>query len=146
MSQHFIVQVTGSDGNDWLVLVFAREEEQAAHMGMLELQARLRDIDFPAAGTIVKVIPGADLLTSPYEVPAATWAAWTGLQDLLGRNIRYGELGLSGEGAPTDGTSGTGAGVASIGCLYQDVTNGKLYINTNTEDSPLWTVVGAQTA
>jgi len=54
-------------------------------------------------------------------------------------------LSLAGAGAPTDGTSGTGAAVASPGCLYQDITNAKLYINTNTKASPLWTVVGAQT-
>ena len=66
-------------------------------------------------------------------------------RDSLGRNIAAGVLSLSAAGAPTDGTSGTGAGVAAPGCLYQDITNGKLYINTNTKASPLWTVVGAQT-
>ena len=46
---------------------------------------------------------------------------------------------------PTDGTSGTGANIAATGCLLTDYTNGKVYINTNTLASPLWTVVGAQT-
>ena len=50
-----------------------------------------------------------------------------------------------GAGAPTDGTSGTGAGVAHPGSLYIDTTNAKLYINTNTQASPTYTVVGAQT-
>jgi len=67
-------------------------------------------------------------------------------RDGAGRDITPGVLSLSGEGAPTDGASGTGAGVAATGCLYQDTTNGVLYINTNIKVSPLWTVVGAQTA
>ena len=50
-----------------------------------------------------------------------------------------------GAGAPTDGTSGDGAGEACPGSLYIDITNGKLYINTNTKASPTYTVVGAQT-
>lgn len=49
-------------------------------------------------------------------------------------------------GAPTNGTSGTGAGNAGPGSLLIDTTNSKLYINTNTLASPTWTVVGTQTA
>ena len=48
-------------------------------------------------------------------------------------------------GAPSNGTSGDGAGVASKGSLLSDITNGKLYINTGTKASPDWTVVGTQT-
>lgn len=48
-------------------------------------------------------------------------------------------------GAPTNGTSGTLAGVAEKGSLLTDTTNAKLYINTNTLASPTWTVVGSQT-
>ena len=48
-------------------------------------------------------------------------------------------------GAPSSGTSGTGAGKTGPGSLCVDTTNAKLYINTNTKASPLWTVVGAQT-
>jgi len=66
--------------------------------------------------------------------------------DLVGRDITPGILSMSGAGYPTDGTSGTGAGVAAPGCLYQDTTNGLLFINTNTKASPLWTVVGTQVA
>jgi hypothetical protein len=44
-----------------------------------------------------------------------------------------------------DGTSGTGVGVIFAGALCIDVTNAKLYINTNTASSPVWTVVGTQT-
>lgn len=53
---------------------------------------------------------------------------------------------IAGDGAPSDGTSGDGAGFAGPGSLYSDYTNGKLYINTNTKASPTWTVVGSQTA
>lgn len=67
-------------------------------------------------------------------------------RDGLGRDITPGVLSLSGAGAPTDGAAGTGAGVAATGCLYQDTTNGVLYINTNTKTAPLWTVVGTQTS
>jgi len=48
-------------------------------------------------------------------------------------------------GAPTNGTSGTGATFAGPGCLCIDVTNKILYINTNTRLSPTWTKVGTQT-
>lgn len=46
--------------------------------------------------------------------------------------------------APVDGVAGTKAGVAAPGSLLVDTTNLKLYINTNTEASPTWTVVGSQ--
>jgi len=49
------------------------------------------------------------------------------------------------DAAPTDGTSGTGAGILGPGSLLVDVTNCKIYINTNTKASPLWTPVGTQT-
>lgn len=51
---------------------------------------------------------------------------------------------LVGDGAPTDGTSGTGAGIAGPGSTYMDFTNQVLYTNTNTKASPTWTVVGSQ--
>ncbi len=44
-------------------------------------------------------------------------------------------------GAPTDGTSGTGVGVASPGALLIDVTNFNVYINANTKASPTWSVL-----
>lgn len=34
---------------------------------------------------------------------------------------------------------------ASKGCLLIDTTNAKLYINTGTHISPIWTLVGSQT-
>lgn len=42
-------------------------------------------------------------------------------------------------GAPSSGTSGTGAGWAGKGSLCVDSTNGALYQNTNTKASPTWT-------
>ena len=48
--------------------------------------------------------------------------------------------------APVNGTSGDGAGWAGPGSEYTDRTGAKLYINTGTKASPVWTVVGAQTA
>lgn len=46
---------------------------------------------------------------------------------------------LTNAGAPTNGTNGTGAGVALPGQLLQDTTNGVLYQNTGTQASPAWT-------
>ena len=41
-------------------------------------------------------------------------------------------------GAPSDGTSGTFAGVAEKGDLLIDSTNGNVYQNTGTSASPVW--------
>lgn len=49
---------------------------------------------------------------------------------------------LTNAGAPVSGT--TYAGVAAVGAQLIDTTNGKLYINTGTQASPTWTVVGTQ--
>ncbi len=46
-------------------------------------------------------------------------------------------------GAPTNGTSGTGAGVAGLGSIYINSTNGTWYNNTNTKASPTWTAFGS---
>lgn len=46
--------------------------------------------------------------------------------------------------APTDGTSGTLAGQAGPGSLLVDVASKELLINTGTQASPTWTVVGTQ--
>lgn len=51
---------------------------------------------------------------------------------------------ITGSAAPTDGTSGTGAGFAGPGSLYIAYGTPKLSINTGTKASPVWTVVGAQ--
>lgn len=53
-----------------------------------------------------------------------------------------GTILLDGSAAPTDGTTGTGAGVAGIGSLYFRTTNGAIYTNSNTLASPTWTLIG----
>ena len=64
--------------------------------------------------------------------------------DSLGRDITDGLLDISGEGTPVDGAAGTGAGVVGPGCQYVDTTNAVIYINTGTQLSPLWIVLGTQ--
>lgn len=51
---------------------------------------------------------------------------------------------IVGAGIPVDGVSGTGAGIAGPGSLYIRTATVKLYINTGTKASPVWSVVGAQ--
>jgi hypothetical protein len=46
------------------------------------------------------------------------------------------------EGTPTDGSSGTQAGVAAVGALLLDVTNAVLYRNTGSQSSPTWSRIG----
>ena len=50
---------------------------------------------------------------------------------------------LIGTAAATDGTSGTGAGIAGPGSLYirQDGSSSTLVINTNTAASPTWSAI-----
>jgi hypothetical protein len=57
-----------------------------------------------------------------------------------------GESGITANaGAPTSGTSGTGAGRFGKGSLLLDTTNGNVYINTNTMASPTWLLVAGGT-
>lgn len=49
-----------------------------------------------------------------------------------------GVMTLAGTGAPVDGTSGTGVGIAGPMSTYFDVTNLKSYINIGTLASPIW--------
>jgi len=46
-------------------------------------------------------------------------------------------------GAPTSGSSGTGANLCGPGSLLIDTTNKNLYINTNTLASPTWTKIAS---
>ena len=71
--------------------------------------------------------------------------ARTHIHRLCYENGMLDELHFYGAGAPTDGTSGTFAGIAGTGSTYQDTTNGKLYINTGTLANVNWDVVGLQT-
>lgn len=45
----------------------------------------------------------------------------------------------------TPGTAGTFAGKIPKGAIYRDLTNAKEYINTGTQQGPVYTVVGTQT-
>lgn len=68
-----------------------------------------------------------------------------------GIRIGNGVAFISGAGAPTNGTSGTGVGYAGPGSIYSDATNKALYLNTNTAASPTWSPLsvgagGAQAA
>lgn len=49
---------------------------------------------------------------------------------------------LVGSGAPTDGTSGTAAGLAGPGSTYVDIATGIRYSNMGTLASPIWTSIG----
>ncbi len=49
----------------------------------------------------------------------------------------------TGAGVPTDGASGTGAGVDGPGSIYIDVTAKVMYVNTGTKAIPAWTPAGA---
>ena len=54
----------------------------------------------------------------------------------------------AGASAPSNGTSGTLAGVAPPASLLLKPElsgGGKVYVNTNTQASPTWTVVGSAT-
>lgn len=48
---------------------------------------------------------------------------------------------LTWDGAPTDGTSGSFAGVAPPNALLMDITTGAVYKNTNTQASPTWVAI-----
>lgn len=57
-------------------------------------------------------------------------------------NIKNNVWDVAGSGAPTNGTSGTGASVCGIGSRYTDFAAGIIYINTNTLASPTWSAIG----
>lgn len=46
-------------------------------------------------------------------------------------------------GAPTSGTSGTGAGFAGPGSVYTNISGGAKYVNTNTKASPTWSLLAS---
>jgi hypothetical protein len=53
---------------------------------------------------------------------------------------------FSGSGAPVNGTSGTGVGIGGPGSLYFRLSNGAIYVNTNTKASPTWSQLGSVAA
>lgn len=52
---------------------------------------------------------------------------------------------IQNEGAPTDGTSGTGVGVLFVGALCINITAGSLWQNAGSAASPSWVLVGTET-
>ena len=62
---------------------------------------------------------------------------WAQLRDLANNDV----WDLVKAGAPTNGTSGDGAGFAGPMSQLWDVTNKKNYLNTNTKASPTWSIV-----
>lgn len=64
---------------------------------------------------------------------------WGNLRQIADRSIWQ----MADPGAPTSGTSGTGAGFAGPGSTYVNTTTGAKYINTGTKASPTWSVLAA---
>lgn len=59
---------------------------------------------------------------------------WGAIKDLAENNVWH----LTGSGAPTNGTSGTGVNLAGPGSTYTDTATGYKYNNTGTMASPVW--------
>lgn len=55
-----------------------------------------------------------------------------------GGGLASGVTFLSGNGAPTNGGAGTGAGSADSGAIYLDILNGDAYINRASSSSVSW--------
>ena len=60
---------------------------------------------------------------------------------MIRRLINDDVLLISNDGAPTNGTSGTGNNLAGPGSFLIDFTNTNIYRNTNTKVSPTWTFI-----
>lgn len=63
---------------------------------------------------------------------------WGALSDAASNNVFWSAVNA---GAPTNGTSGTGANLCGPGSLLIDITNKVLYQNTGTLASPTWSAV-----
>lgn len=70
-----------------------------------------------------------------YDADNSVW------RDAQGRDVSNGIFDLAGAGAPSDGTGGTGVGVAATGCVYTRTSNGARYRNDGTSSSPTWTAL-----
>ncbi len=62
---------------------------------------------------------------------------WANLRQLANNDVWE----ISDAGAPTSGTSGTGANFAGPGSWYTNITTGDKYVNTGTKASPTWSAV-----
>lgn len=76
--------------------------------------------------------PNASTSLDPSNPP---WNAPAGFR--LGADVYF----LTGSGAPTDGTSGTGAGFAGKNSSYSRTDANGVYYNTGTLASPTWTAL-----
>jgi hypothetical protein len=61
-----------------------------------------------------------------------------GIYNMLHGLVDNDVLDLVGAGAPTQGSSGTGAKFAGPMSTYWDITNKQLYVNVNTKATPCW--------
>lgn len=78
-----------------------------------------------------------NLKTSPHPDQLSKGSIQSGMgHNIVGTDIW---LNLVANGAPVNGTSGTGAGWAGKGSTLVDSTSGLWYSNTNTTASPTWT-------
>lgn len=66
---------------------------------------------------------------------------WGSLKDRALQNI----FSVSDTGAPTNGTTGTGAGVLGPGSNYIDYATGNCYYNVGTLASPVWVLAAGAT-
>lgn len=66
---------------------------------------------------------------------------WAMQKDLVNNGV----LSLTGSGAPTSGTSGTGVLFAGLGSTYVDNATGNTYFQAGTLASPLWQLVDGPT-
>lgn len=62
---------------------------------------------------------------------------------MLRAMVNAGVIIFTGSGAPTNGTSGTGAGTTGKGSIYVDISTGNQYINAGTTASPIWNLDAA---
>src|SRR6266498_3452169 len=60
---------------------------------------------------------------------------WAQLKDQANNNVVNHLVGV---GRPTNGTSGTGVGIAGKGSTYVNLSTGNAYLNTGTLASPAW--------
>lgn len=60
------------------------------------------------------------------------------IQGMLGQLVRNDVWWITGTGAPTNGTTGTGANQAGPGSVYTDANSGNTYVNNGTKASPTW--------
>lgn len=62
---------------------------------------------------------------------------WANLTQIANRDVWQ----IADPGAPTNGTSGTGAGFAGKGSTYVNTTTGDKYLNQGTKASPTWVII-----